>query len=141
MSCKAIPDYAKSFKKQYIFLLGLDSEFSHIRQYLLHYEIEEGNLKEKSKTIERLYKIIKKYQYGLKSGLFKDLSEEYLNFEVFLNIEDLEMMVSDYLGCYADFYREGKETLNKKKIYEKNVDKDFLGLRKLIDTLSYEVIK
>ena len=52
------------------------------------------------------------------------------------------MMVSDYLGCYADFDREGKETLNKKK-YEKNVDKDFPGLRKLIDTLSYyyEVIK
>ena len=116
MACKAIPDYAKSFKKQYIFLLGLDSEFSHILQYLLHYEIEEGILKEKSKTIERLYKIIKKYQDGLKSGIFKDLSEVSLNFEVFLNIEDLEMMVSDYLGCYADFDREGKETLNKKKI-------------------------
>ena len=32
MNCKAIPDYAKSFKKEYIFLLGIDGSFSYLNK-------------------------------------------------------------------------------------------------------------
>ena len=52
------------------------------------------------------------------------------------------MMISEYLDRYLDIYPVGYSKINKKK-YENNVDKDFPGLRKLINTLSYynEVIK
>ena len=52
------------------------------------------------------------------------------------------MMISEYLDRYLDINPVGYSKINKKK-YENNVDKDFPGLRKLINTLSYynEVIK
>ena len=52
------------------------------------------------------------------------------------------MIISEYLDRYLDINPVGNSKINKKK-YENNVDKDYPGLRKLIDTLSYynEVIK
>ena len=42
MNCKAIPDYAKSFKKEYIFLLGIDEGFSYVHKYIVLNDIENG---------------------------------------------------------------------------------------------------
>ena len=100
-------------------------------------------MEEKRKCIERIYIQIKKYKEGLESGVLKDLSDEEINCEAFSNIENVEMIISQYLDCYLDINPVGISKITKTK-YEKNVDKDFPGLRKLIDTLSYynhEVIK
>ena len=45
MNCKAIQDYAKSFKKEYIFLLGIDESFSYLNKDLDSYDVERGSLK------------------------------------------------------------------------------------------------
>ena len=142
MSCKAIPDYAKSFKKEYIFLLGIDESFSYLNKDLYFIDVENGSLKKISGWIDKIYIQIKKYKEGLDSGILKDLSEEELNFERFLNIEHIEMVISEYLDRYLNINPTGISKINKKK-YENNVDKDYPGLRKLIDTLSYyyETIK
>ena len=52
------------------------------------------------------------------------------------------MIISEYLDRYLDINPVDNSKINLKK-YEKNVDKDYPGLRKLIDTLSFynEVIK
>ena len=137
------PDYAKDYIKEYIFLLGIDGAFSSIYNYIVYYDIEKGILEEKRKCIERIYIQIKKYKEGLESGVLKDLSDEEINCEAFSNIENVEMIISEYLDCYLDINPVGISKITKTK-YEKNVDKDFPGLRKLIDTLSYynhEVIK
>lgn len=142
MNRKAIPDYAKTFKKEYIFLLGIDEGFSYISNYIATYDIEKGILKEKSKWINKMYIAIKKYKECLESGVLQDLLKEAINYEAFLNIENVEMIISECLERYLDINPVGISKINKEK-YEKNVDKDFPGLRKLIDTLSYyyEVIK
>ena len=99
-------------------------------------------MEKKSKCIDKIYISIKKYKEGLYNGVLKDLSDEELNYEVFENIENVEMMISEYLERYLDINPVGYSNINTKK-YENNVDKDYPGLRKLIDTLSYyyEVIK
>ena len=49
MFCHAIPDYyAKNFKKEYIFLLGIDEGFLFIYNYIIYYDTEKGILKEKA---------------------------------------------------------------------------------------------
>ena len=52
------------------------------------------------------------------------------------------MRVSEYLEDYINYSTNRISDINKEK-YEKNVDKDFPGLRELINTLSYyyEVVK
>ena len=72
---------------------------------------------------------------------FLKIFKEELNFEVFLNIEHIEMIINEYLDRYLNINPTGISKINTKK-YENNVDKDYPGLRKLIDTLSYyETIK
>ena len=46
------------------------------------------------------------------------------------------MTINEYLDRYLDINPVGYSKMNKQK-YENNVDKDYPGLRKLIDTLDY----
>ena len=151
MYYKAIPSYVKSFKRQYISLLGIDQEFGYLNKDLYFEDVEKGSLKKRSEFIDKIYNYIKKYGEAVKSGFFKDLSEEELPIDVFLNIEHIEMSLEEFLEIYIEPCTEDDDEyeyddciykLNKQK-YENNVDKDYPGLRKLIDTLSfyYETIK
>ena len=145
MYCKVIPGYVKSFKRQYISLLGIDQEFGYLIKDLDFKDVERGSMKKRSGWIDKINNYIKKYKEALDSGIFKDLSEEELPIDVFLNIEHIEATINEYLERYLDFgpyepiagsIPDGVFKIDKQK-YENNVDKDYPGLRKLIDTLDY----
>ena len=53
MYCKAIPSYVKSFKRQYISLLGIDQEFGYLNKELYFEDVEKGSLKKRGKFIDR----------------------------------------------------------------------------------------
>ena len=130
MNCKAIPDYAKSFKKEYIFLLGIDESFSYLNKDMNFFDVERGSLKKRSGWIDKINIQIKKYKEGIDSGILKDLSEEELNFEVFLNIEHIEMIINEYLDLYLNINPTGISKINTKK-YENNVDKGLPRIKKI----------
>ena len=145
------PDYVKPFLKQYICLLGINQEFGYLNKELYFADVKKGSLKKREEFIDRLYNYIKKYGKAVKSGYFKDLSEEELPSDVFLNIEHIEMSLEEFLENYLvpctedDDQYEYDDCIYKldKQKYENNVDKDYPGLKKLIDTLKlyYETIK
>ena len=143
MYYKAIPSYVKSFKRQYICLMGINQDFGHIHRYLAYENIKKGDLEKQEKFLQSLCFLIGKYGEAVKSGFFKDLSEEELTLDVFDNIDDIEKTIDEYLERYLETAVEYDEEfechncvlkINKKK-YEKKVDKDYPGLRKLVDTL------
>ena len=105
-------------------------------------DVKNGSLKKRSGWINRINKDIKKYKKGLDSGVLQDLSEDQINYEVFSNIENIGFIINGYLERYLDFNPVGDSKINKEK-YENNVDRDYPGLRKLIDTWNYyyETIK
>ena len=142
MFCHAIPDYAKYFKKEYIFLLGISDSFYLLNKYIENENDVKKVVKKNIKSIEIINKSIKQYKKGVDNGVLKNLKEEELTYEVFANIEGIEMRVSEYLEDYINYSTNRINDINKEK-YEKNVDKDFPGLRELINTLSYyyEVVK
>ena len=116
MNCKAIPDHAKSFKKEYIFLLGIDESFSYFNKDLYFIDVENGSLKKRSGWINKINIQIKKYKEGSDSGVLKDLSEEEINFEAFSNIEHIEMIISEYLDRYLNINPTGISKINKKNM-------------------------
>ena len=118
MNCKAIPDYAKSFKKEYIFLLGIDESFSYFNKDLYFIDVENGSLKKRSGWINKINIQIKKYKEGLDSGVLKDLSEEEINFEAFSNIEHIEMIISEYLDRYLNINPTGNMNIILTKIIQ-----------------------
>ena len=143
MYYKAIPSYVKSFKRQYICLMGINQDFGHIHRYLAYENIKKGDLKKQEKFLQSLSFLIGKYGEAVKSGFFKYLSEEELPLDVFDNIDDIEKTIDEFLERYVETVVEYDEEfdcnncflkINKKK-YEKKVDKDYPGLRKLVDTL------
>ena len=143
MCYKAIPSYVKSFKRQYICLMGINQDFGHIHRYLAYENIKKGDLKKQEKFLQSLCFLIGKYGEAVKSGFFKDLSEEELPLDVFDNIDDIEKTIDEFLERYVETVVEYDEEfdcnncflkINKKK-YGKKVDKDYPGLRKLVDTL------
>ena len=137
------PVYAQNYIKQYICLLGLNDNFGHIHRYLDYENIKKGDLKKQEKFLQSLCFLIGKYGEAVKSGFFKDLSEEELTLDVFDNIEHIEMSLEEFLENYLvpctedDDEYEYDDCIYKldKQKYENNVDKDYPGLRKLIDTL------
>ena len=102
MYCKAIPSYVKSFKRQYICLLGINQEFGHLLRHLDYEDVAKGSLKKREIFIDRLYNYIKKYGEAVKSGFFKDLSEEELPLDVFDNIDDIEKTIDE---IWKDMWR------------------------------------
>ena len=137
------PVYAQNYIKQYICLLGLNDNFGHIHRYLAYENIKKGDLKKQEKFLQSLCFLIGKYGEAVKSGFFKDLSEEELPLDMFDNIDDIEKTIDEFLERYVETVVEYDEEFecNKcflkisKKKYEKKVDKDYPGLRKLVDTL------
>ena len=137
------PVYAQIYIKQYICLLGLNDNFGHIPRYLAYENIKKGDLKKQEKFLQSLCFLIIKYGEAVKSGFFKDLSEEELTLDVFDKIDYSGKTIDEYLERYWETAVEYDEEfechncvlkINKKK-YEKKVDKDYPGLRKLVDTL------
>ena len=143
MFCHGFPAYANDFKKEYIFLLGISDSFFLINKYLQYEnDVKKRQFKKNIKSIEIINKAIKNYKKGIDNGVLKNLKEEELTYEVFADIEEIEMKVSDYIYRYIDYKPTKINDINK-ELYEKNVDKDFPGLRELINILRYydEVVK
>ena len=70
MYCRVISGYVKSFKRQYICLLGIDQEFSPINKELYFEDVKKGSLKKREKFIDRLYNYIKKIWRSRKIWIF-----------------------------------------------------------------------
>ena len=69
-----IPTYAKNYKKEYLYIRGLNKEFKYFYNHLD--EINDGLFK--SKRSDRLCNLIKRFLRAQEKGKLKDIS--YLNF-------------------------------------------------------------
>ena len=74
MFIKNIPDYAKDFKNEYLFIIGINNEF----KYFLDNINEATNGLFENFRVDKINKFIRKFLLYQNSGYFKDLS----NFEI-----------------------------------------------------------
>ena len=74
MFIKNIPDYAKDFKNEYLFILGINNEF----KYFLDNMDEATRGLFENFRVDKIKKFIEKFLLYQNSGYFKDLS----NFEI-----------------------------------------------------------
>ena len=116
MFCYAIPDYAKYFKKEYIFLLGISDSFYLLNKYIENENDVKKVVKKNIKSIEIINKSIKQYKKAVDNGVLKNLKEEELTYEVFADIEGIEMRVSEYLEDYINYSTNRINDINKEKI-------------------------
>ena len=103
------PDYLKPYVKQYICLLGINHDFGNLIKDLDIKKVRKGILKKREKYIDRLCIYIKRYGEAVKSGFFKDLSEEELPQDVFVDIENIEWILDDFMEIYLVIITEDDE--------------------------------
>ena len=99
-----IPEYAKDYKKEYLFIIGINKEFKYILDKLddLNSGLFESN------RVNRVKKIIKRYLRGKERGKLKDISKLVFNKYEIANIIKIKENFCYYKLKY-DFCIEGDD--------------------------------
>ena len=94
-----IPEYARDYKKEYLYIRGLNKEFKYFYNHLD--EINNGLFK--SKRSDRLCYLIKRFLRGQEKGKLKDISEfEIYEDDVVFNLNKIKNKL-DNIDQYLDF--------------------------------------
>ena len=99
-----IPEYARDYKKEYLYIRGLNKEFKYFYNHLD--EINNGLFK--SKRSDRLCNLIKRFLRGQEKGKLKDISEfEIYEDDVVFNLikiknkfNNIDQYLDFILNCY-----------------------------------------
>ena len=79
-----IPEYAREYKREYQFIRGLNKEFKYL--YYHYDDLNKGLFK--SKRIDRLCKLIKRFLRAQESGKFKEFNIYEDDVEYLIKIKD-----------------------------------------------------
>ena len=120
-----IPDYAKDFKKEWLYIIGINKkcgEFSQKLDNSTKHERVFWSLKPKA-----LIKDFKNVLEAQKVGKFQNISKLKFKYFDVNNIEILEEQLDNYRDLYVDPYSYEFD----EESYDLNIDFDFPGFREL----------
>ena len=116
MLSKVIPDYAKNFKKEYLFLLRVNDK----TKYFI------GNMKEvtyglfNSPKVDELKKLFEEFYQEINTGNFKDLIDFEIKSDDILNLVQFKKILNDFIRI-----------INYRRIYHKNFVIPFPGFENI----------
>ena len=102
LSNNKIPEFARDYKKEYLYIRGLNKEFKYFYNHLD--EINNGLFK--SKRSDRLCYLIKRFLRGQEKGKLKNISE----FVIYEDVVDYLIKIKDNFYYYKIRYDALKES-------------------------------
>ena len=118
MFIKNIPDYAKDFKNEYLFIIGINNEF----KYFLDNIKEATHGLFENFRVDKIKKFIGKFLLYQNSGYFKDLS----NFEI--KSSDVKNLIK-----IKKIFNNFKKTINSYHGDEQNFIVPYPGFKNIYD--------
>ena len=106
MISKVIPDYAKNFKKEYLFLLRVNDKTKYFIDNMK--EVTFGLFN--SPKVDELKKLFEEFYQGINTGNFKDLIDFEIKSEDILNLATLKKILNDFIRI-----------INYRRIHHKNL--------------------
>ena len=125
-STNKIPTYARDFKKEYLFIRGINKEF----QYFVDNMDDATKGLFESHKVNRIKYFIKRFLKGQKSGRLRDISDLMLPKYEFVYIEDFYLNIYYELEFYDNpSYKEFSDLIGKlyNKIKIEFVFSDYYG--------------
>ena len=125
-STNKIPTYARDFKKEYLFIRGINKEF----QYFVDNMDDATKELFESHKVNRIKYFIKRFLKGQKSGRLRDISDLMLPKYEFVYIEDFYLNIYYELEFYDNpSYKEFSDLIGKlyNKIKIEFVFSDYYG--------------
>ena len=128
-----IPHYAREYKREYLYIRGLNKEFKYIIDFMKDYDNEF-----KSHKLDRIMKFIKRFLRAQENGRLKDISNLEFNYDDVNNIIELKRNLPEYfcfIQNYYDWSRDDSESLiSRYEIYKYDLE---LFLSKLNIEIEY----
>ena len=93
-----IPEYARDYKKEYLYIRGLNKEFKYFINKLddLNNGLFESNIS------NRLCYLIKRFLRGQEKGKLKDISEFEIEYDIVFNLNKIKNKLNN-IDQYLDF--------------------------------------
>ena len=130
---KKIPHYAREYKKEYLYIRGLNKEFKYIIDFM-----EDDDNEFKSHKLDRIMKFIKRFLRAQENGRLKDISNLEFNYDDVYNIIELIRNLPEYFYLIQHLYdwsRDDDESLiSRYEIYKDDLE---LFLSKLNIEIEY----
>ena len=125
-SNKKIPEYAKDFKKEWLYITGINKKCGEFMKKLGDNtdSVEKVFSSSRAKALIEHFKNVLEAQ---KVGKLQNISDFYFKYFDANNIECLEEQLDNYRDLYVD---PGSYEFDKES-YELNIDIDFPGFREL----------
>ena len=111
-----IPPHATNYKKEYLFIRGINKEFKYFYNHLD--EINDGLFK--SKRSDNLCYLIKRFLRGQEKGKLKDIRE----FVIYEDDVDYLIKIKDKFRCYKIRYDALKESSDDDSDSDSDSDSD-----------------
>ena len=124
-----IPEYARDYKKEYLFIKGINKTAGRILNKLENItDYEKVFSSPGVKAFVRDFRILLAFE---RMGKLQNISKLKFKYNDANNIECLEEQLDNYRDLYVDpgSYKFDEES------YEKNIDKDLPGFRELFDAI------
>ena len=118
LSKSKIPDYARDYRNEYLFIRGIDKTCDGLEMKLY----DEDKEIFKSTKVDKIKRLIHKFEKAQKLGYLKNISDKDIyESDVFNSISLYESLID--MGDYYYNY----DTEYDQKIFEKLIDADFPG--------------
>ena len=131
LSKSKIPDYARDYKNEYLFIRGINKTCGDFVKKLDDKEIF------KSSKADKLMLYINRFLKAQQLGYLIDTSEIYFKQNDVGFIESLELQLDDYRDLYCDEY---SYEFDEEK-YNNNIENDYPGFKKFFECVSLLINK
>ena len=118
LSRSKIPDYARNYRNEYLFIRGIDKSCDYLENRL--FKGDKGIFK--NHRVDKIKRLIKKFEKAQKLGYLKDISDKDIwEYDVYISFSLLDSLIE-----MGDFYYD-YNTEYDREIFEKLIDADFPG--------------
>ena len=122
-----IPEYAREYKREYLFIRSLNKEFEYFINFMRYDDVEY-----KPHKVDRIMGFVKRFLRAQEKGRLKDISDFEFDYDDIYNIIKFKNDLPEYY-CYIqnlhDWRKyEDKTTVSRYEIYKNDLELFFSKL-------------
>ena len=102
-SINKIPEYAREYKREYQFIIGINKEFEYFINFMRYEDVEY-----KPHKVDRIMGFIKRFLIAQEKGKFKDISHIEFDYDDIYNIIKSKEDLPEYYCIIQNFHDWGK---------------------------------